>query len=87
MEHVAEGQENNRGPPPECSRGGEGGTKISQFHNSMIAVDLRRPFTPSSLRYENQVEVHLTLATLRVVLRDQLLVAIERLGRQVVPTP
>jgi hypothetical protein len=43
VEHVAEGQENNRGTPQGCSPGGDGVIKISRFLNSLIAADLRRP--------------------------------------------
>jgi hypothetical protein len=43
VEHVAEGQENNRGTPQGCSRGGDGVIKISQSLNLLIAADLRRP--------------------------------------------
>src|SRR5215208_1724067 len=39
-----------------------------------MAADLRRP-SPSSLRYEDQLEVRLPLATLRVVLSNELLIA------------
>ena len=35
----------------------------------------QKTITPSSLRYEDQIEVRLPLTTLRVVLRNQLLVA------------
>ena len=43
VQHVAEGQENNRGTPQGCSRGGDGVIKISQSLNLVIAADLRRP--------------------------------------------
>jgi hypothetical protein len=43
VEHVAEGQENNRGTPQGGSRGGDGVIKISQSLNSVIAADVRRP--------------------------------------------
>jgi hypothetical protein len=43
VEHVAEGQEKNRGTPQGCSPGGDGLIKISQFLNSVIAADVRRP--------------------------------------------
>jgi hypothetical protein len=36
VEHVAEGQENNRGTPQECSPGGDGVIIILQFLNSVI---------------------------------------------------
>src|SRR5215217_8169729 len=48
--------------------------KISQSLNSVMAADVRRS-SLSSLRYEDQVEVRLPLATLWVVLRNQLLIA------------
>jgi hypothetical protein len=35
----------------------------------------QKTITPSSLRYEDQIEVRLPLTTLRVVLRNQLLIA------------
>jgi hypothetical protein len=52
-----------------------------QEHNNFTISELgdrgrcQNTITPSSLRYEDQVEVRLPLATLRVVLRYQLLVA------------
>jgi hypothetical protein len=42
VEHVAEGQENNRGTPQGCSRRGDEVTKISQSLNLVMAADLRR---------------------------------------------
>jgi hypothetical protein len=71
---VAEGQEKNWGTPQGILEEVTGSEKISQSLNSVIAADVIRS-SPSSLRYENQVEVHLPLATLWVVLRNQLLKA------------
>ena len=75
MEHVAEGQENNRGTPQGCSRVGEGVMKIFTISELGDSGGSQKTITPSSLRYDDQVEVRLPLATLRVVLRNKLLVA------------
>src|SRR5919107_2317313 len=76
VEHVAEGQENNRGIPQGCSRRGDGVIKnftISELDDRGGCCQKR--ITPSSLRYEDQIEVRLPVTTLRVVLRNQLLIA------------
>ena len=70
MEHVAEGQENNRGTPQGCSRGGEGVMFIFTISELGYRGRSQKTITPSSLLYEDKVEVRLPLATLRVVLRN-----------------
>ena len=54
---------------------GDGGERLVRgMSNAPLAEDVRRP-SPSSLRYENQIEVRLPPAALRVVLGNQLLIA------------
>jgi hypothetical protein len=72
---VAEGQENNRGLLRGVLEEVRGSQNISQSLNSVIAADVVRRRSPPSLRYKDQIEVRLPLATLRVVLRNQLLIA------------
>jgi len=43
---------------------------LSERSNAPLAVNVRR-LSPSSLRYEDQIEVRFPLTTLRVVLRNQ----------------
>jgi hypothetical protein len=75
VEHVAEGQENNRGTSQGCSRGGDGVIKYFTISEKGDRGGYQKTITPSSLRYEDQVEVRLLLATLGVVLRNRLLIA------------
>src|SRR5215208_4356297 len=58
-----------------CSRGGEGVIKYFTISEFGDRGGSQKTITPSSLRYEDQLEVRLPLATLRVVLRNQLLIA------------
>ena len=74
MEHEAEGHETNRGLLKGVLDEVMGSQKILQSLKTMIAADLRRP-SPSSFLYEYQVEGSLPLATLWVVLRNQLPIA------------
>jgi hypothetical protein len=67
VDHEAEGQENSRGTPHGCSRRGEGVHKnftISEKGDRGGCCP--KTITPSSLRYEDQVEVRLPLVTFRV---------------------
>ena len=75
MEHVAEGQENNRATPQGCSRGGDGLIKNFRISELCDCGGCQKMITPSSLGYEDQVVVRPPLATFRVVLRNQLLIA------------
>ena len=75
MEHVAEGQKTNLGTPQGCSRGGDEGVKNFTIFELGDRGGSQKTITPSSLRYENQIEVRLPLATLRVVLGNELLKA------------
>jgi hypothetical protein len=53
VEHVAEGQENNRGTPQGCSQGGDG--VIENFTISELddrGGCCQKTITPSSLRHE-----------------------------------
>jgi hypothetical protein len=74
VEHVAEGQENNRGTSQGCSRGGDGVIKYFTISEKGDRGGYQKTITPSPLRQEDQVEVRLPLATLWVVLRNQLLI-------------
>src|SRR5215208_4582340 len=58
-----------------CSRGGEGVIKYFTISEFGDRCGSQKTITPSSLRDEDQVEVRLPLTTLRVVLRNQLLIA------------
>ena len=58
-----------------CSRGGDGVTENFTISELGDRSGCQNTITPSWVRYEDQVEVRLPLATLRVVLRNQLLVA------------
>jgi hypothetical protein len=66
VEHVAEGQENNRGTPQGCSPGGDGAIKYFNISELGDRDGCQKTFTPSSLRYEDQVEVRLPLSMFRV---------------------
>jgi hypothetical protein len=50
VEHVAEGQENNRGTPQGCSRGGHGLTKNFTISELVDRGGYQKTITPSSLR-------------------------------------
>jgi hypothetical protein len=76
VEHVAEGQENNRRLLWEVLQEVRGSEK------NFIILELgdrggccQKTITPSSLPNEDQVEVRFPLITFRVVLRNQLLIA------------
>jgi hypothetical protein len=75
VEHVAEGQENNRGTPQGCSQRGDRVIKNFTISERGDRGGSQKTITPSSLPNEDQVEVRLPLTTLRVVLGNQLLVA------------
>jgi hypothetical protein len=75
VEHVAEGQETNRGTFQECSRGVDGFIKNFMIFEVGERGGSQKTITPPSLRYEDQVEVRLPLTTLWVVLRNELLIA------------
>src|SRR5215204_1578369 len=63
------------GTPQGCSRGGDGVTKNFTISELGDRGGCQKTITPSSLPNEDQIEVHLPLTTLRVMLRNQLLVA------------
>jgi hypothetical protein len=75
VEHVAEGQGNNRGLPKGVLEEVMGSCKNFTISELGYRGGCQKTITPSSLRYEDQVECRLPLATLRVVLRNQLLKA------------
>ena len=63
------------GTPQGCSRRGDGVTKIFTISELDDRGRCQKTITPSSLPNEDKVEVRLPMATLRVVLRNQLLIA------------
>jgi hypothetical protein len=75
VECVAEGQEESRGTPSGVSPGREGAQKNFTISEPGDRGGSQKTITSSSLRYEDQIEVRLPLATLRVVLRNQFLIA------------
>ena len=72
---MAEDQQNNRGTPQGCSRGGDGVIKNLTISELGDRGERQKTITSSSHRYEDQVEVRFPLSTLWVVLGNQLLIA------------
>src|SRR5215211_958010 len=72
---MAEGQAKNRGTPHGCSRRGDGVIKNFTISERGERGGCQKTITPSLLCYEDQIEVRPPLVTLRVVLRNQFLVA------------
>ena len=75
MEHVAEGQEKNSGLLKGVLEEVMGSQKNFIISELGHRGGCQKTITPSSLRYESQIEVRLPLAMFRVVLRNQLLEA------------